>query len=148
VYRTDPGSDGKEQPLRAAAPTGAMWRREINANGVMLFRYSALIFVAHRIHYDRRYATEVEGYPGLVVHGPLIATLLADLLRRHSNARLRTFRFRAVSPLFDNAPFSVCGTPEPESRASLWAQSVEGQLAMKADAVMKPEADRQSHPRF
>jgi 3-methylfumaryl-CoA hydratase len=137
VYRPEPGPDDKGQPPRAAAPTGAVWRRDINPNGVMLFRYSALIFVAHRIHYDRRYATEVEGYPGLVVHGPLIATLLADLLRRHSNAPLRSFRFRAASPLFDNAPFSVCGTPEPDSRASLWAQSVEGHLAMKADAVMQ-----------
>jgi 3-methylfumaryl-CoA hydratase len=137
VYRPEPGPDDKAQPPRAAAPTGAVWRREINANGVMLFRYSALIFVAHRIHYDRRYATEMEGYPGLVVHGPLIATLLSDLLRRHSNAPLRSFRVRAASPLFDNAPFSVCGTPEPDGRASLWAQSVEGHLAMKADAVMQ-----------
>jgi 3-methylfumaryl-CoA hydratase len=139
VYRPEPGPDDKGQSPRAAAPTGAVWRRDINANGVMLFRYSALIFVAHRIHYDRRYATEVEGYPGLVVHGPLIATLLADLLRRNSNAALKSFRFRAVSPLFDTAPFSVCGTPEPSGRASLWAQSVEGHLAMKADAVMKSE---------
>jgi 3-methylfumaryl-CoA hydratase len=139
VYRPEPGPDDKGQPPRAAAPTGPVWRRDINPNGVMLFRYSALIFVAHRIHYDRRYATEVEGYPGLVVHGPLIATLLADLLRRNSNAALKSFRFRAVSPLFDTAPFSVCGTPEPNGRASLWAQSVEGHLAMKADAVMKSE---------
>jgi 3-methylfumaryl-CoA hydratase len=139
VYRPEPSPDDKGQPPRAAAPTGAVWRRGINANGVMLFRYSALIFVAHRIHYDRRYATEVEGYPGLVVHGPLIATLLADLLRRNSNAALKSFRFRAVSPLFDTAPFSVCGTPEPNGRASLWAQSLEGHIAMKADAVMKSE---------
>jgi 3-methylfumaryl-CoA hydratase len=139
VYRTELGPDDKGQPPRAAAPTGAVWRREINANGVMLFRYSALIFVAHRIHYDRRYATEVEDYPGLVVHGPLIATLLADLLRRNSTAALRSFRFRAVSPLFDTAPFSVCGTPEPNGRASLWAQSADGLLAMKADAIMNSE---------
>jgi 3-methylfumaryl-CoA hydratase len=139
VYRPEPGPDDKGQPPRAAAPTGAVWRRDINPNGVMLFRYSALIFVAHRIHYDRRYATEVEGYPGLVVHGPLIATLLADLLRRNSNAALKSFRFRAVNPLFDTTPFSVCGTPEPNGRASLWAQSAEGHLAMKADAVMKLE---------
>jgi 3-methylfumaryl-CoA hydratase len=62
--------------------------------------------------------------------------LLADLLRRHSKAPLRSFRFRAVSPLFDNAPFSVCGTPEPGGSASLWAQNAEGHLAMKAEAVM------------
>jgi 3-methylfumaryl-CoA hydratase len=122
---------------RAAAPTGAIWQREIHTNEVMLFRYSALIFVGHRIHYDRRYATEVEGYPGLVVHGPLIATLLAELLRRHSTAPLRTFRFRAVSPLFDTAPFLLCGTQEPDGRASLWAQSAEGNLAMRAEVVSK-----------
>jgi 3-methylfumaryl-CoA hydratase len=102
----------------------------------MLFRYSALIFVGHRIHYDRRYATEVEGYPGLVVHGPLIATLLADLLRRHSSAPAKSLRFRAISPLFDNAPFAVCGMLEPDGRASLWAQNADGALAMKAEAVM------------
>ena len=135
VYREAPGSS-EVAPQPPAAPTGAVWRRDIHADAVMLFRYSALIFVGHRIHYDRRYATEVEGYPGLVVHGPLIATLLADLLRRHSNAPLKSFRFRAVSPLFDNAPFSLCGTPEPGGRASLWAQNAEGALAMKAEVVM------------
>jgi 3-methylfumaryl-CoA hydratase len=136
VYRDVPGAGESSQPSHAAAPEGALWRRDIHADAVMLFRYSALIFVGHRIHYDRRYATDVEGYPGLVVHGPLIATLLADLLRRHSNAPLRSLRFRAVSPLFDNAPFAVCGTPEPDGKASLWAQNAEGVLAMKAEAVV------------
>src|SRR5262249_5265003 len=135
VYREALGSS-EVAPQSPAAPTGAVWRRAIHADEVMLFRYSALIFVGHRIHYDRRYATEVEGYPGLVVHGPLIATLLADVLRRHSSAPPRSLRFRAISPLFDNAPFAVCGMPEPDGRASLWAQNAEGALAMKADAVM------------
>jgi 3-methylfumaryl-CoA hydratase len=135
VYREAP-SRAERTPPPTAAPTGAVWRRDIHASEVMLFRYSALIFVGHRIHYDRRYVIEVEGYPGLVVHGPLIATLLADLLRRNSSVALKSFRFRAVSPLFDDAPFSVCGTPEPDGRATLWAQSAEGHLAMKADAVM------------
>jgi 3-methylfumaryl-CoA hydratase len=136
VYRDVPGAGESSQPSHAVAPEGAVWRRDIHTDAVMLFRYSALIFVGHRIHYDRRYATDVEGYPGLVVHGPLIATLLADLLRRHSNAPLRSLRFRAVSPLFDNAPFAVCGTLEPGGKASLWAQNAEGVLAMKAEAVM------------
>ena len=135
VYRQAPGPS-EMAPQPAAAPTGASWRRDIRIDEVMLFRYSALIFVGHRIHYDRRYATEVEGYPGLVVHGPLIATLLADLLRRHSNAPLKSLRFRAISPLFDNAPFAVCGMPEPNGRANLWAQTAEGHLAMTAEAVM------------
>ena len=135
VYREAPGSS-EVAPQPPAAPTGAVWRRAIHADEVMLFRYSALIFLGHRIHYDRRYATEVEGYPGLVVHGPLIATLLADLLRRHSSAPAKSLRFRAISPLFDNAPFAVCGMPEPDGRASLWAQNADGALAMKAEAVM------------
>jgi 3-methylfumaryl-CoA hydratase len=137
VYRAQHGTDHTAQPVRVAAPTGAVWRRDIHADAVMLFRYSALLFVAHRIHYDRRYVTEVEGYPGLIVHGPLIATLLADLLRRNSRAALKSFRFRAVNPLFDTAPFSLCGTPEAHGKASLWAQSADGDLAMKAEAVMQ-----------
>ena len=77
---------------------------------MLLFRYSALTFNGHRIHYDRRYVTEVEGYPGLVVHGPLIATLLLELLRRERpDATVMRFSFRAVSPLFDVAPFTVSG---------------------------------------
>ena len=69
---------------------------------VLLFRYSALTFNGHRIHYDRRYVTTVEGYPGLIVHGPLLATLLLDLLRRNApDADVATFRFRAVRPTFD-----------------------------------------------
>jgi len=137
VYRAAPDPADATEPSRPAAPVGAVWRRDIHADDVMLFRYSALLFVAHRIHYDRRYATEAEGYPGLVVHGPLIATLLADLLRRHSSAPLKSFSFRAVSPLFDVAPFSLCGAPEADGKVNLWAQSADGKLAMKADAVVQ-----------
>ena len=139
VYRAAAAPGEMMQSPHITAPSNAVWRRDIDVDDVMLFRYSALIFVAHRIHYDRRYATAVEGYPGLVVHGPLIATLLADLLRRHANALPKSLRFRALSPLFDNAPFSVYGTPEPDGRASLWAQSAEGVLAMRAEAVMQSE---------
>ena len=102
------------------------------------FRYSALTFNGHRIHYDRRYVTEVEGYPGLIVHGPLIATLLVDLLRRNlPHARLKQFSFRAVGPLFDTAPFQVCGQPDADGKSvRLWAQNARGELAMQADAVL------------
>jgi 3-methylfumaryl-CoA hydratase len=99
----------------------------------MLFRYSALTFNSHRIHYDRRYVTETEGYPGLVVHGPLIATLLMDLLRRNTSRVVKSFRFRAVSPLFDTAPFSVHGRAEGDA-AALWARNGAGDLAMEAEA--------------
>jgi 3-methylfumaryl-CoA hydratase len=104
---------------------------------VLLFRYSALTFNGHRIHYDRRYVTGVEGYPGLIVHGPLIATLLMDLLRRNvPDAVVASFSFRAVKPLFDLAPFFVCGRREGET-VQLWAKDADGWLAMEATAVLR-----------
>ena len=106
---------------------------------VLLFRYSALTFNGHRIHYDRRYATETEGYPGLVVHGPLIATLLLDLLRRHMpEADVARFEFRAVSPLFDTSSFTLCGKLESDGKTiSLWATDATGGLAMTANAISR-----------
>lgn len=129
-------SEATTKPLRA--PELCAWQRTIHPDDVMLFRYSALTFNGHRIHYDRRYAREVEGYPGLVVHGPLIATLLTDLLRR-SLARTQVARiaFRATCPLFDTAPFVVCGQPnEDQKTVRLWAKNQEGQLAMDATATL------------
>ena len=129
VYR-DHGAAAPVQP----APTDDAWRRTVQPDDVLLFRYSALTFNAHRIHYDRRYATEVEGYPGLVVHGPLIATFLMDLLRRNQpTAIVARFNFRAVSPLSDTASFLVCGKPEGRTVA-LWAKDAAGNLAMSATA--------------
>jgi len=137
VYRDAPGAargkgDGAESPGTPA------WKRRIVPDDVLLFRYSALTFNSHRIHYDRRYATGVEGYPGLVVHGPLLATLLIDLLRRERPAaRVRRFEFRALAPLFDVAPFDVCGKPEQDPhKVSLWAQAADGALAMRATATL------------
>jgi 3-methylfumaryl-CoA hydratase len=117
----------------------AQWKREIVPDDVLLFRYSALTFNGHRIHYDRQYVTEVEGYPGLVVHGPLIATLLMDLLRREwPQADVASFRFRAVRPTFDLHPFHVCGAPSADGRSvALWAQDHEGWLTMDATAVLR-----------
>ena len=111
----------------------------IRPDAVLLFRYSALTFNGHRIHYDRRYVTEVEGYPGLVVHGPLIATLLLDLLRRNlPECRcVARFSFRAVSPLFDIA--AVHGQRAPRQRwqtVALWAANADGGLAMDATATL------------
>lgn len=110
------------------------WTRTIYPDDTFLFRYSALTFNAHRIHYDRRYATQEERYPGLVVHGPLVATLLVDLLLRSvPNVTLKRFEFRAVSPLFDTGAFTVCGRHEGR-RIALWAQNSEQKLAVKAEA--------------
>nr|WP_294509189.1 MaoC family dehydratase N-terminal domain-containing protein [uncultured Rhodopila sp.] len=134
VYReaAQPGeAPAAPRPVRE----DATWGREVVPTAPLLFRYSALTFNSHRIHYDRRYVTEVEGYPGLVVHGPLIATLLTDLLRRNSTAELASFRFRAVSPLFDTAAFSVQGVAEGTDGVALWARNATGHLAMKAEAT-------------
>jgi 3-methylfumaryl-CoA hydratase len=129
VYRGHSGS-----ALPPPAPPSALWSRTLRPDDVLLFRYSSLTFNAHRIHYDRRYAVETEGYPGLVVHGPLIATLLLDLLRRNlPQSNVSRFSFRAVSPLFDTAPFTICGQPEG-NQVRLWAQNEGGGLAMDAQA--------------
>ncbi|MBT3659561.1 MAG: acyl-CoA dehydrogenase [Rhodospirillaceae bacterium] len=117
------------------APDDAVWSRIIDPDPVMLFRYSALTFNGHRIHYDLKFVTE-EGYPGLIVHGPLIATLLMDLCqRKRPDAALANFSYRAMSPLFDTAQFTVNGRPGADGTASLWAANAEGSLAMQADAV-------------
>jgi 3-methylfumaryl-CoA hydratase len=132
VYRDMPAA-GTPAAKPQASPQGEQYSREIVPDPVLLFRYSALTFNGHRIHYDRSYVTGVEGYPGLIVHGPLIATLLVDNLRRHAQgARVRSFRFKAVRPLFDIHRFTVCGRAEDPRRHALWARDHEGALAMEA----------------
>jgi 3-methylfumaryl-CoA hydratase len=137
VYRDLPAADAAP-PACQPAPAGAAWERKIVPDDVLLFRYSALSFNGHRIHYDRRYVTEVEGYPGLIVHGPLIATLLVDLLRRNlPGATIAAFAFRALKPVFDIAPFFVCGRPEADGRAvRLWARDSENDLAMDMQVTL------------
>ncbi len=135
VYRGRP-VPGEAQPAPQPAPSDAHFGRRITPDPVLLFRYSALTFNGHRIHYDHGYATQVEGYPGLVVHGPLLATLLAELLRaQRPQARLTGFAFKAVRPLFEGAPFDVCGREAPGSVA-LWARDPAGHLAMEATATL------------
>jgi len=138
VYREAQRADDLEPPPQPA-PTEAAWQREIVPDDVLLFRYSALTFNGHRIHYDRKYVTEVEGYPGLIVHGPLIATLLMDLVRRNApQADVATFRFRAVRPTFDLHPFRVNGQVQSDGKAiKLWAQDHEGWLTMDAVATLR-----------
>ena len=135
VYRDAPGPG--EAPPPVAAPVDAVWSRSITPDDVLLFRYSALTFNGHRIHYDRRYVTGEEGYPGLIVHGPLIATLLMELYRDHDPRRIARFAFRAVRPTFDIAPFSVHGVPT-DTGARLWALGPDGDLRMEATLEVAP----------
>ncbi|GER15751.1 FAS1-like dehydratase domain-containing protein [Variovorax boronicumulans] len=141
VYRAA-AAPGEAAPSPTPAPKDAAFSRDLMPDDVLLFRYSALTFNGHRIHYDRRYVTQVEGYPGLIVHGPLIATLLVDLLRRNApaDAQLARFEFRAVRPTFDIAPFRVHGKPAEGSTDgktfSLWGEDADGWLTMQATAVL------------
>ena len=136
VYR-DNAPPGSAPPAAAMAATDEAFSRAVVPDPVLLFRYSALTFNAHRIHYDRTYATQVEGYPGLIVHGPLIATLLVDLVRREvPGAHIRGFTFKAASPLFDTHPFTVCGKRESDGSVALWARDHQGHLAMQARAEL------------
>ena len=134
VYRAAP-EPGEAPPPPQAATITAPWQRPWLADEVMLFRFSALTFNGHRIHYDRSYVTQTEGYPGLVVHGPLIATLLVDLWRhQHPQATLTHFAFKALRPTFDIHRFAVCGQATGQGQADLWAHDHEGWLTMQAQA--------------
>ena len=132
VYRQPP-SGAAPTTTPAKAPVDAIWRRRIEPSPVLLFRYSALTFNSHRIHFDRPYAEQEEGYRGLVVHGPLVATLLLDLVRREQpRAQIREYSFRAVRPLLDTARFWVCGAPQDDGTLHLWAEDSGGDVATDA----------------
>ena len=120
------------------APAEFTWQREIAPDPVLLFRYSADTFNGHRIHYDRTYAREQEGYPALVVHGPLTATLLIDLVRRSlPGESIASFSFKAVNPLFDRAPFHLYAAHAPGStEVKLWAANSDGVLCVDAEATL------------
>lgn len=107
------------------------WQRTVTPDERMLMRFSALTWNAHRIHYDRAYATEVDGHPDLVVHGPLLAALLADLWEHADGRALRTFSFRARAPIYVEEPIRLHGGPS----GSLAAVDAEGGLLMTATAV-------------
>ncbi len=137
VYRDAP-QPGARTPEPARAPEGETWRRTLAADAVMLFRYSALTFNGHRIHYDYPYVTQREGYPGLIVHGPLIATLLVDLVRRERpDATLQSFAFTVLRPTFADQPFTLCGKPSDDGQnIELWAKNHDGYLTMRATAAL------------
>ena len=137
VYRAA-AQAGEAAPAPIAAEQNAPWQREVLADAVLLFRYSAVTFNSHRIHYDRSYVMQEEGYPGLVVHGPLIATLLLDLVRRHlPDATIGQFSFKALRPTFDQYPLRLYAQPAPDGRSvRVWASDHEGWLIMQGDVAL------------
>lgn len=133
VYREDPAPDAP-LPTPVMAPVDAEISECVTPTEVMLFRYSALTFNGHRIHYDVDYAREVEGYEGLVFHGPLTVTLLIDLACRHHGQPPKTLSYRGVAPLVGLAPFQIEAATEGEV-SSVWAKQQDGSLAMSAEVT-------------
>lgn len=135
LAREVPVNTGSRDPLRRSAIDlpAPEWTRSIQPDSVLLFRFSALTFNGHRIHFDRDYCRDREGYPGLVVHGPLTATLLMDLfLRHHPGAQVSAFRFRGKRPAYDTGALTLCGAARGAA-ASLWALDGEGEVVMTAE---------------
>ncbi len=120
-----------------AAPA-SQWKEAINPTEVLLFRYSAVTFNSHRIHYDHPYVTQKEGYPGLVVHGPMIATLMCQAFAHaHPEATLRQLTYRGLRPLIAPTPFHVAGNVSAHGLAQLWAEQ-DGTLAHQAELSFEP----------
>jgi 3-methylfumaryl-CoA hydratase len=135
VYR-EPGPPlPAPQPAALPALPAGAWSRTVQPDTRLLFRFSALTFNAHRIHYDRPYATAVEGYPGLVVHGPLTATLLLQLVRQSSARPIVAFDFRGQAPLFDGSPVRLAALPDGD-RVTLEARGPNGAVALVASATL------------
>jgi 3-methylfumaryl-CoA hydratase len=133
VYREPGPAIAAPQPAELPAPPAGSWSRTLRPDPRLLFRFSALTFNAHRIHYDRDYAVGVEGYPGLVVHGPLTAVLLLQLVRQSTDRPVLGFSFRGVAPLFDGGPVRLLATPAQDT-VRLQAQGPDGAVALEATA--------------
>ena len=134
VYREAPKKSWRPPTAPCIDNEIGDWSAQIIPEPVVLFRYSALTFNGHRIHYDRDYCSEIEGYPGLVFHGPLTATLLIELIRKQlPKITIKKFNYKAIRPLFDLSPFSIHGRVEGK-RILLWATDPFKQRAMEAEA--------------
>ncbi|MCA0305083.1 MAG: MaoC family dehydratase N-terminal domain-containing protein [Proteobacteria bacterium] len=137
VYREAAKPDEKPRPPRPA-PTDATWTRRLLADPVVLFRFSALTFNGHRIHYDQPYVTGTEGYPGLIVHGPLMGLLQIELARRSNPDRVPAhFEFRALSPVFGGATLAVGARREGDGSVSTWVADGAGGLAQQGKASFR-----------
>ncbi|MEM9056580.1 MAG: MaoC family dehydratase N-terminal domain-containing protein [Pseudomonadota bacterium] len=135
VYRQPGKPVPAPEPVAPEPVPDGSWSRDVEADSRLLFRFSALTFNAHRIHYDREYARDEEGYPGLIVHGPLAAVMLAQLVASHSDRRISAFSFRGLAPLFDLAPFRLVGQPDGDTVA-LEVRGPDGRVTQSATAVL------------
>lgn len=134
VYR-DAAAPDEPPPQGKPAPARAAWQRELTGDPILLFRYSALTFNGHRIHYDIDYVRHEEHYPGLIVHGPLQTTLLLDLCRRHAPQPVKALDYRALHPVFHTERFTVNGNPAHDgASAELWTANAVGNYAMTGTA--------------
>ena len=137
VYR-EATRPGEQQRPAKPAPTDAAWKKTLAPDPVLLFRFSALTFNGHRIHYDQPYVTGVEGYPGLIVHGPLMGMLQIELGRRsHPKRTISTFEFRALSPAFANAPITVGARQESDGSLTTWVANDKGGLAQQGKVTFR-----------
>lgn len=139
VYRESPrpGSPGQSAPAPAPSPAFDLeWR--IETDPVLLFRYSALSFNSHRIHYDHPYVTGVEGYAGLVVHGPIQATLLANIIAAAAGTGRIAMDYRGLAPLMAGTPLSIRAARLADGSVSAWTQSAAGQVHMRASGLPLP----------
>jgi 3-methylfumaryl-CoA hydratase len=134
VYR-DAARPGDAPPETTQGAANPAWHRSVSGDPVTLFRYSALTFNGHRIHYDLDYAKHEEHYPGLIVHGPLQTTLMLDLCSRQSKKRITKLDYRARLPLFHGEVFSVNGNPHAGgASAELWTANAAGSITMSGTA--------------
>ena len=137
VYR-EAATPGAAPPAPQPAPGKAVWKQVVTPDEVMLFRYSAITFNGHRIHYDHPYVTGTEGYPGLVMNGGLTTLLAVELARVRGPAPLLSVASRNVRPMFANRPITFCGEPSADGKtAKLWAQDDTGAVSLTADAEFR-----------
>jgi 3-methylfumaryl-CoA hydratase len=135
VYRDIPTTPAAAPAKPAAAPPAAQHSETHMADPVLLFRYSALTFNGHRIHYDRDYVTKVEGYPGLIFHGPMQAALIVELAAKlHGGTAPKKFGYRGLQPLFEGSEFSV-NANDTGAGMELWTANSRGEPTMKGTAT-------------
>lgn len=137
VYR-EAAKPGEQQRPAKPAPSDAAWSKTLMPDPVLLFRFSALTFNGHRIHYDQPYVTGVEGYPGLIVHGPMMGMLQLELGRRsHPQKTVKGFEFRALSPAFANAPIMVGARGDSDGSLTTWVANDKGGLAQQGKVTFR-----------